>query len=231
MDPVPGQPLKNGEIIVPRSGSSGMILGSAFSSVGETKGNPESLSKTIRMLKTRGILKPENRTDSEKGIYESSTGELFMNAPKHYMQIVTPRFEGICGEAGTTAKLPSLEVLGMSVRGCLALTGIDGVKNLADASRMVLVFATDARNSGMSFSDPDGCVLLNNGKTPVLVRTGTFNVKIRCGTADTVRVYALRDDGSRLQELPFSRSGEWIELRVDTASFGAEVPLYFEIIK
>lgn len=231
MDPAPGQPLKNGEIRVPRSGSSGMILGAAFSSIGENTGSPEGLDGTIRMLKTRGILKPENRTDPEKGIYESSTGELYMNAPKHYMQIVTPRFEGICGEAGTTAKLPSLEVLAMSVRGCLALTGTDGGKTIADASRMVLVFATDARNSGMSFSDPDGCVLRNNGKAPVLVRTGTFKVKILCGTADTVRVYALRDDGSRLRKLPFRRDGKWIELPVNTASFGAEVPLCFEIIK
>ena len=154
-----------------------------------------------------------------------------MDAPAHYMQIVTPRLEGICGEAGTTAKLPSLEVLAMSVRGNLALTGIDGEKTLADASRMVLVFATDARNSGMSFSDPEGCVLRNNGKAPVLVRTGTFKVKILCGTAGTVRIYALRDDGSRLRELPFRRDGKWIELSVNTASFGAEVPLCFEIIK
>lgn len=231
MDPAPERPLNKGEILVPRSGSSGMILGGAFSNIGESKGSPETLDRTIRMLKTRGILKAENRTDLEKGMYESSTGELYMNAPKHYMQIVTPRFEGICGEAGTTAKLPSFEVLNMSSRGCLALTGVDGTKTLTDASRLVLVYATDARNSGMSFSDPEGCVLLNNGKIPVLVRTGTFKVKIRCEKTSVVRVYALRDDGSRLCEIPFRSLGNWIELSVNTASFGAEVPLYFEITK
>lgn len=231
MAPGPEQPLESREIRVPRAGSSGMILGGAFSSVGENPKGSSDLTETVRMLKASGVLKPGNRTNPEKEIYESSTGELYMDAPAHYMQIVTPRLEGICGEAGTTAKLPSLEVLAMSVRGNLALTGIDGEKTLADASRMVLVFATDARNSGMSFSDPDGCVLRNNGKAPVLVRTGTFKVKILCGTADTVRVYALRDDGSRLRELPFRRDGKWIELSVNTASFGAEVPLCFEIIK
>lgn len=224
-----GLPLQPGELEVPRNGSSGIIVGSGYSNLSENGKNRFDLADFVRNLKRSGILSPDNQTEPGKGIYENSTGELLLNAPEKFMWVNTDRFQGICGEAGSTAKLKNLEIASMSVRGNLALVSIDGKKKISEAGRMVLVFATDARNSGMTFTDEHARTLLKNGAAPILVRTGTFKVRIRHLKHTDFRVFALNDDGARIRELPVRKDAGILEFSVDTASFRDHVPIYFEL--
>lgn len=224
-------PLRPDEIRLPRSGSAGVVVGGAYSSLAENGKNSFDLSAFVRELKHRGVLSPGNATNPEKEIYENSTGELLLNAPEHFMKVNTPRLQGICGEAGSRAKLENLEIVSMSVRGNLALVSVDGERSIDEAGRMVLVFSTDARNSGMTFTNRNARTLMKNGKAPVLVRTGTFTVRLHGRRNSDFRVFALRDDGSRLCELPLKKqNGVW-ELSCNTASFPNNVPIYFEWIR
>ena len=226
-----GLPLLPQELILPRSGSSGIVVGGAFSSLAENGKGPFNPDSFVQKLKKRGILPPNNRTRPDQELYETETGELLLDARRRFMSVNTERFQGICGEAGSKAALNNLEVVSMTVRGNLALVSIDGKKSIPESKHMVLVFATDARNSGMTFTDKNARTLLKNGTAPILVRTGRFNVRIHGLKHPDYRAFALKSDGTRLREIPVGKDGNTLRIAVDTASFPDDVPVYFEIIQ
>ena len=226
-----GRPLQEQELLLPRSGSSGILVGSAFSSLTDRGKGSFDPAAFVRELKKRGILPPDNRTQTEQELYETETGELLLDARRRFLSVNTERLQGICGEAGSKAKLNHLEILSMSVRGNLALVSIDGNRSIPDSERMVLVFATDARNSGMTFSDENARTLLKNGQAPILVRTGTFTIRIHGLKHSDFRAFALRSDGTRLGEIPVGKEKSALRLSADTASFPGDVPVYFELTR
>ncbi len=226
-----GPALQPEEVILPRNGSSGIVVGNAFSSLADNGKGSFDPAVFVRELKKRGILPQDNRTQPDRELYETETGELLLDARRRFLSVNTERLQGICGEAGSKAKLKNLEVRSMSVRGNLALVSIDGKKSIPESERMVLVFATDARNSGMTFSDENARTLLKNGQAPILVRTGRFSIRIHGLKHSDFRAFALRSDGTRLGELPVEKEKNALRLSVDTASFPGDVPVYFELTR
>ncbi len=221
------KPSEN-EVLVGRSGGSKLKLHGWYTNVMESSERVFDPDTMFASLKEKKLLPANNRSSFAKEIYESSTGELFMDCNKNFMSVNTPRLQGICGEAGTTAALRDFEVKKMSVRGNLALTSVDGMKPVSEASRLVLVIATNALNSDMEFEDDQRSVILKTGKAPVLLETGKFTVSFRNKNASGMKAYALGLDGKRIAELPLKKSGERIEFSVDTAAVPNGPSLYFE---
>ena len=152
-----------------------------------------------------------------------------MDIPRNYMQIDTPRLQGVCAEAGTKAKLRDFEVRNMTTRGNVALISIDGTRPIRDAKRLLLVLATNALNSNMLFEDKEMRFMLKGGKMPILLQTGRFEVAFRNGSAAKMKAYALRMNGERLAELPLKRNGNELVLSVDTAALPAGPAIYYEL--
>ena len=144
------------------------------------------------------------------------------------MEINTPRLQGICGLAGTTAVLPDFSVRKMSTDGNLAVVSVDGMKPLRESGRMVLVYATNVLNSGMEFTGPEMVTLIRIGKVPALLRRGAFTVTLKNRNASKLRLYPLDMSGRRLKEIaPDSVNGESVTFSADTGRDGAAI--YFEI--
>ena len=71
--------------------------------------------------------------------------------------------------------------------------------------------------------------MIKPGTTPVLIETGKFQLTIHNRNAARLKAYALRTDGARMAEMPLRKSGEQVELAVDTAVLSGGPALYFEL--
>ena len=222
-------PLKSKETVIGRNGSAGIILDPWYSSIADTKNGIFHLDSFLGGLRSRNVLPVKNRSNDAKGIYESETGELLMDTKRNYLQINTPRLQGICAEAGTIAKLADFEISNMSTRGNIALVSIDGTENIRDAKRLLMIVATNALNSDMKFDDPQMRFLLSNGKMPILLETGKFEVVFTNRSAANMKAYALGMDGKRITEMPVRRNGNRVEFSLDTAAIPNGPALFFEL--
>ena len=222
-------PARQQELVMPRIGASATAVRRADSSIVDSASGTFDMDSALRKLKKRGLLPQANRTHAENEIFESMTGELFLNSRKKRMTITTPRFQGICAEAGSTADFPNFSVKSMNRCGCLALAAIDGNRNLENANRLLLFIVTNALNSGVTFEDENQQMRLKIGGTPILVETGTFRVQIRTKQAENFKVRALGLDGVPLAELPVKKISGGVEVTIDTAAIPNGPALYFEL--
>lgn len=225
-DETKGGKLNPGEAVFAIDKTSSILVSNAgFSS---TLDNPHASSeRVLAYLRKAKILSAENRSDGRK-LFESSTGELLVDTSRNYMQINTPRFQGICGEAGTTAKLNDLVINSMTRKGTLSLVSIDENESIRNASRMMLVYATNALNNGMIFSNSNMNTLQYVGNSPTLLEQGSFTVTIHNRNAEKLRLYPLDLAGNRLKKIsPVRISGKQAVFQIDTAKDGATV--FFEI--
>ena len=152
-----------------------------------------------------------------------------MDTKRNYLQLNTPRLQGICAEAGSSAKLADFEIRKMSTRGNLALVSIDGTRPIREAKRLLLVIATNVLNSGMTFEDPEQRFLLKLGSMPILLETGTFEMSFNSKSVPNLKLYALAMDGTRIAELPLHKNGNRAEISLNTAAIPNGPALYFEL--
>ena len=218
-------PVKADETVIGRSGGSGIVLDAWYNSVIDSKSGTFNTDVFFDQLRKTGFLPKNNRSSDAKGIYETSTGEILMDTKRNYMQVNTPRLQGICAEAKTKAKLADFEVREMSVRGNLAVVSIPKVP-LKDSDRMVLVIATNALNNGIVFADREMKFLKNLGKTPAIIQAGKFTVALNNKNASALKVYALAMSGERIAEIPVKAENGKAVISIDTAKTPA---IYFEL--
>ena len=217
------------ELAVPLAGSSAVENSTAgFSRSLDRSGGRFDLGKTVAELKRRGLLPEKNRSGSWT-LFESETGELLLDAGRRFMRIDTPRFQGVCGPAGTTAALADVSVERLTTDGTLSVIALDGT--VRDANRLLVIYATNALNSGTSFEDESMRTLLEIGRNPSLIRTGAFELKIRNRNASSFKVYPLAMNGERRAEIPASASGGVLAVSADTAKLPDGPALFFEIVR
>ena len=142
-----------------------------------------SLAGAVADLRKAGILPAANRTDTARGLFQSDTGEVLLDAPARQLQVVAPRLEGACIDPEATpgpVVLKQLTVQSTSVPASVTAIAVDD-RPLAESRRILLVYATDALNTQMEFTTPQRETLLSIGKSPVLVRTGKLQVSLAAG--------------------------------------------------
>lgn len=119
-----------------------------------------------------------------------------------------------------------------SVPAAVSMISIDGTQDLRNARRLLLVFSTDARNSGMKFASAKETELTEWGTFPVLTRTGRLAISLdRATPAETVTAYALKLNGERAGTVPVVSDGGRLFLDMDTAELGESgATPFFEIV-
>lgn len=186
-----------------------------------------SAASYVKILKGKGLLPPENRTDGET-IFESANGQIYMDCSRNFIQINTPRFQGISAPAGTAAKMEDFEVLQLGKTAGLSLVSVDGKKPIASAKKLVLIFATNALNSNMKFYDKEMRKLFHPGYYPPLLQSGSFRIAVRNEQAEKLKLHCLQYNGQRKKTISPERcdSGRAV-FSFDTARDGAY--LFFEL--
>jgi Beta-galactosidase len=229
--------LASDEVAIPLAGVSAVKNNVAgFSSVVDNSKGSFNLEKTIAELKKRGIIPAANRSGSWTS-FESSTGELLMDTNRKFMRIDTPRFQGMCAPAGTSLSLSRISIDRFTTDANLSVIALDKTKTIANASRLLVVYATNALNNKMTFRDESFREVAGNrqktemmGGNPTLVRAGAFSLRIRNSNAAKLTVYPLAMNGARRAPVPTqSKNGELI-IFVDTAKLPDGPAIFFEIV-
>ncbi|MBI4979021.1 MAG: hypothetical protein HZC28_16195 [Spirochaetes bacterium] len=189
-----------------------------------------TFSGALAQLRKQGILPEKNRTDADKKIYECETGEILLESMTKRLRVKTPVAAGVCADRWeSSVKAGALTVESSSVPASITVASRDG-KPVTKSGRLLLVIATDARNSGTKYDDEEGIVETAKGKLPVLLRVGTFTVKVeRDAGSPKLRAWALSLDGTRRDELSVQHADGAVTMTIDTGALKAGPSLFMEI--
>jgi hypothetical protein len=233
----PGEPLPAGlhprrpDLRLPVFGTSETLVKENFSEVVEGAADDQRLVGAVSLLRKAGLLKPSNRTDPAKGIFESDTGQLLMNAPAHQLRVVTPRLEGACIDPAIAPErvvLGQLTINSTSIPASVTAIAVDD-RPLAESRRILIVYATDALNSGMTFDTPKRETLVALGGLPVLLRAGRLEATLSGRHAAGMKLWALGLDGSRQQSIDVVANGDVLTWTIDTGRLKIASP-FFEAV-
>ena len=221
------EPAEN-EIAFDRLGGSSLILHTAYGNIADTQHSDFDLKSAVAQMRERGMLSKSNRTDVDRGIFESSTDEIYMDTGRKLMTVDTPRLQGSSAPAGVGAKLSDFEIISAQRNANITVAAADGLKPIREARRLALVISTNSLNSEMIFDDAEMTSLIDIGKPPLLVETGKFKVALSTPYWKAMRLWALNMDGTRLKEIPLKKSEGKIEAEIDTSSL--PIPsVFFEL--
>lgn len=223
-------PVKSDDIKIPLiCGTKIMDHLIGFSQAIEIKNNRFDLSATIKQLKKQGILSKSNRSKNWY-IQESSTNELYLDSRKKYMTINTPRFQGLCSQAGNKAVLKDVTIENLTANANVSVASLVPESTVGSAKRLILFYATNALNSNQSFADSSMVQMKSIGDNPTLIKCGRFKVTINNPNAADFKIYPLKMNGARRKAItPKSVSGNKLELDIDTAKLLDGPAVFFEL--
>ncbi|MCV9966678.1 glycoside hydrolase [Pararhizobium sp. BT-229] len=149
---------------------------------GPAVGQPRSSVDPQAVLdaaKSAGLLSNDNQTDLKTGLYESDTGELLFDRLRGQLRVSTPKTEALAFSTLTQpVDLGSVTVEASDGDGLIAVSVLDDAKTIPQSRRLLVIYATDARNSGMRFADDEEKVIADFGRLPVLIRKGTVDLSL-----------------------------------------------------
>lgn len=200
-----------------------------FVDVIESKEGDFSLADSVRKMKAKGILNPENISDPENGVFQSDTGEITMRSQEHLLRVKSPRTEAVTLEAGKRETVGILTVEHSSVAACVAVCSVT-LEPVAVSGRMVLVYSTEMVNTGMVVA-PNRELMKDTGKGPALMRCGKLSVTLTCKDPEHVSLYALGFDGARRAKLPVSVADGQLQIQIDVATLADGPTPFFELVR
>lgn len=134
------------------------------------------LAGILARLRGDGALPKGNATSPQRGVFQSTTGEFTVNTRALQATVATPRTDAVAfARLGAPVTAGPLRVTASSGSALVAVSALDGA-NVAESHRLLLIFATDARNSDMRFADADAQVIADYGHLPAVIRQGTVTI-------------------------------------------------------
>ena len=214
---------------LPRAGATEVRREVKFSNMVDSAAGAEfDADKTVAELKRRGWISASNRTDVKKGVFESSTGELFLDVARKYGTVDAPAAQGLFAEKGATARLLDLEVVSKDIDGMLCAVS-KGDEPLRKSRRIAVVFCGNALGSGMKFRDGAFAETVDAGKPPVLLETGRATFRLKSEFADVLRCFAVDLNGTRTEEIPVEAENGVATVTLDTAALKKGPAIFFEL--
>lgn len=176
------------------------------------------LDARVAAMRASGMLPAANRTDPDRDLWESQTGQLLLNARDRSIAVVTPRTEAVSlMNVPNPRRLGTLTVDEASAPCLVAASALDG-SSLGAARRILLVVATDAINSGMTFRDAERHVISDWGRLPVLIERATIRLRLTLPDPGNWSLTSLHLDGSRGDPLPLSVDRDGVAASIDNAA-------------
>ena len=160
-----------GAIGMTKAATGSLSVGQPRSSV-----DPQAI---LDAAKAAGLLAKDNQTDLKTGLYESDTGELLLDRLRGQLRVSTPKTEAVAfSTLREPVNLGSVRVEASDGNGLLAVSVLDDADSIAQSRRLLVIYATDAHNTGMQFSDDEEKVIADFGRLPVLIRKGYVDLSL-----------------------------------------------------
>jgi hypothetical protein len=188
----------------------------------------ERWAARVQNLRDAKLLGASNLTNADAGIYQSDTGEILLDAPQKRMMVITPKSEAIVFDAPQPVELAQLAILSSDGPALVAVSAMDG-QVLANSKRILIVLATDARNSDMRFSDADQTTLQDSGKLPVVIRAAKVKVALKTPYKNQLVIYSVNLRGQRQDTIPVKQTDSGIEFELDISQLSHGATTYFEV--
>lgn len=198
--------------------------------VKESKGAKKGIFDFIKRMRKRNFLSLSNKTSIAAGKYQSDTGQIYMIRPKNFLSVIAPRLEGVCIDVTllkTKVQLNAVTINKISVSGSVTVISLDKEK-IENSKRLLLVYTTDALNSGMKFASVKREKLLELGHLPVLMQTGIISLEIKTNSKKS-RAWALNLNGMRTDKLLIKQKNGSLSLTIDTSKLASGPTPFFEI--
>jgi len=223
-DAKPKQPL---DAVVDPQGVSPTLVNKFMEKVG-LGGAESQLSAVLANLRKRGAL-AGNPSDG-KNYFESDTKEISLDVGARVMKVITPRTEATAF-AVAPGKLNALSVQKASSPALVSASSLDS-EALGKSLRILLILASDARNSGMQFADKNDEELVRLGGMPILLRNIRVELALRHENPAGLSLYALKLNGERGQKIPITvLDGASAAFTLDTGALAAGPTTYFELVE
>jgi hypothetical protein len=182
----------------------------------------------LRNLKETTIL-PSNNISDSNGIFQSDTGEITLNSRDEILSVITNKTEAVAFSKTLPPPLAKLTIKSASNPALLAASSLDGLA-LAQSKRLLLIYATDARNSDMTFADSNSRKLKQLGTLPVLIKNSRIVFSLNNNNAPSLHLYALRLNGQRGVELPITKTADnTVNIELNLNAIKKTPTTYFEL--
>lgn len=221
-DAKPKQPL---DAVVDPQGVSPTLVNKFMEKVG-LGGAESQLSAVLANLRKQGVL--AGNLSNGKNYFESDTKEISLDVGARVMKVITPRTEATAF-AVAPGKLNALSVQKASAPALVSASSLDS-EALGKSRRILLILASDARNSGMQFADKNDEELVRLGGMPILLRNIRVELALRHENPAGLSLYALTLNGERGQKIPITvLDGTSAAFTLDTGALAAGPTTYFEL--
>lgn len=209
------------------------MLMKARSSLGTGSGgiDGERWQAQLAQLRKAGVLDPANRSGGD--ILHSDTGEILLDTGAGNLLVSTPRTEAMAFDGKPPRHGRRLRVLAAEAPALLSVSALDDAP-LERSARILLIYATDARNNGMEFADADERILRKLGGTPVRMRAARIRLQLQlmqAGDAGEWTLYALRLNGERASRVPFRPGENGFDIALDMAALPDGPTTFFELVR
>lgn len=185
-------------------------------------------SELLGELKQHGILTADNLSNSED-ILQSDTGEIVLDNAAKTLRVETPKTEAVTFADNLPPALAHLKITAAGSPGLLAVSALDA-GDLSTSKRLLLIYATDARNSGMSFADAQAEELKEFGTLPVLMKAGQISFELKHDNPQGLKLYALHLNGARAEQLPLAiKDKQLMEVNLNLSNL-QHPTTYFELV-
>jgi hypothetical protein len=182
----------------------------------------------LSALRSAGVLARENVTGYKEGLYQSDTGEIVLDSQSKRLTVITPKTEAVVFDVPEAIELGNLKIEQSDEAALVSVSAMDG-NSLYDSKRMLLIVATDARNSNMQFSDKNQTTLQNLGTKPVLIKTIRIKLGLSSAYKTQLKVFSTNMRGQRIDQIAVERTQDGVSFYLDTSKLSHGPTTYFEI--
>ncbi|HEX8957361.1 MAG TPA: hypothetical protein VF798_13860 [Burkholderiaceae bacterium] len=183
----------------------------------------------VGALRTAGVLDADNPSAADRGYYQTDTGQIVLDTQRKRLTVVTPRTEAAVFDTLEPITLSNLKIDSADTPALVSVSAMDG-NPLQTSKRMLVVLATDARNSNMQFADANETTLVALGKLPVLMQTAAVKLTLANANAAKLKVYSDTLAGKRGDQIAVQHDSGSITFTLDTSKLSHGPTTYFEIV-
>ena len=185
-------------------------------------------SARLASMRNAEFIGEDNVTGLSDGLYQSDTGQIILDSQKKRLVVITPKTEAVVFDNPEPIALGNLSIDEADSAALISVSAMDG-QSLNISKRMLLILATDARNSNMRFADKDETTLQNLGTKPILLRTARMKVSLANINKSSLKLFSTNLRGQRMDAIPLEQTSEGITFVLDTNNLPHGPTTYFEL--
>ncbi|MHB1158657.1 MAG: hypothetical protein ACYC26_17680 [Phycisphaerales bacterium] len=228
-DIAPAAPVQPDVTLSPTGGDVLMRLAGAEQAAdAKSSGDASRLDSALAALRRSGALPADNKTDPRNGVFQSDTGQLILSRDDKSMIVNTPRSQGAA--LARSDRPVALDAVTLTLHAAPAGVLVSSLTDqpIERSDRLLMIVATDALNSDMTFTDRTRTEVVARGRMPILSRTTKLTVSLQHEHPDRLTLWALAANGTRVEQVSLRIEGNRATATIDTAALKNGPTPYFE---